>query len=296
VSRYHHVNAMKAERFSVQAACAAAEVSTSAYYEWKKKGSSGPSAQQRSEAVMLSEIREIHAVMDESYGSPRITRELRRRGRRVNHKRIERLMRCHDIVGVTPRRRVRTTIHGEDSPPFPDLVERRFAPGAPDIAWCGDITYIPTDEGWLYLSSVLDLGSRRLVGWQMDEHMATSLVARALHQAVELRGSACGVIFHSDRGSQYLGQPYRDLCTSFGIRQSVGRVATCFDNSVAESFWSSLKRELVHRYRFSTRAQAKTAINIWIKRYNAVRLHSSLDYVPPIEWELNYRAQQLQAA
>ena len=104
------------------------------------------------------------------------------------------------------------------------------------------------------------------------------------------------MIFHSDRGSQYLGQEYRDLCKLFGIRQSAGRVATCFDNSVAESFWSSLKRELVHRYRFSTRAQAKAAINFWIKRYNAVRLHSSLDYVPPIEWELRYRLTQLQAA
>lgn len=296
MSRYHHVNAMKAARFSVKAACDAAEVSTSGYYEWKNKGSKSPSAAERFGVILLAEIREIHAAMGETYGSPRVTRELRRRGRRVNHKRIERLMRRHDIVGATPRRRVRTTIPAKDAPPFADLVERRFAPGAPDVAWCGDITYIPTDEGWLYLSSVLDLGSRRLVGWQMDEHMATSLVAGALQQAVELRGGVRDVIFHSDRGSQYLGQPYRDLCTSFGIRQSVGRVATCFDNSVAESFWSSLKRELVHRYRFSTRAQAKTAINIWIKRYNAVRLHSSLDYVPPIEWELNYRRQQLQAA
>lgn len=297
MSRYHHVNAMKAERFSVKAACDAAEVSTSAYYEWKNKGSKGPSAQQRSEAILLSEIREIHAGINESYGSPRMTRELRRRGRRVNRKRVERLMHHHDIVGVTPRRRVRSTIHGEDAPPFPDLVERRFAPGAPDFAWCGDITYIPTDEGWLYLSSVLDLGSRHLVGWQMDEHMATSLVANALRQAVELRGSARGVIFHSDRGSQTSRSALPGslhLVRHPPVRGTRGDVPIY--NSIAESFWSSLKRELVHRYRFSTRAQAKTAINIWIKRYNAVRLHSSLDYVPPIEWELNYRRQQQQAA
>jgi putative transposase len=239
---------------------------------------------------------ERHNELDKTYGSPRMTSELRRRGHRVNHKRIERLMRAHDVVAISERRRVRTTIPAENAPPLPDLVERRFAPGAPDVAWAGDITYIPTDEGWLYLSSVLDLGSRRLIGWQMDDNMATPLVATALDRAVELRGGGRGVIFHSDRGSQYLGRTYRDLCDHHGVRQSAGRVATCFDNSVAEAFWSSLKRELVHRFRFATRAQAKVAIEAWIRRYNAVRLHSSLGYVPPIEWELNYRRQQMSQA
>jgi transposase InsO family protein len=249
------------------------------------------------ENELLGEIREIYTDSDENYGSPRVTRELRSRGRPVNHKRVERLMHLHELVGITERRRVRTTIPAEDTPPLPDLVERHFAPGEPDVAWAGDITYIPTGEGWLYLSSVLDLGSRRLIGWKMDYNMATPLVADALEAAVHLRGGARGVIFHSDRGSQqYLSGTYRDLCTSYGIAQSAGRVATCFDNAVAEAFWSSLKRELVHRYRFATRDQAKAAITAWIKRYNAVRLHSSLDYISPIEWELNYYRQQLQAA
>jgi transposase InsO family protein len=295
--RYHHVDAMKAEGFPVRAACAASEISSSSYYEWKGHEARGPSSAEQAERELLAEIREIHADLDQSYGSPRVHRELRRRGRRVNHKRVERLMRVHDVVGITERRKVRTTIPAEDAPPLPDLVGRRFAPGAPDVAWAGDITYIATNEGWLYLSSVLDLGSRRLLGWSMDDNMATSLVADALSDAVRVRGgNVTGVIFHSDRGSQYLSEKYRALCDSHGIRQSAGRVATCFDNSVAESFWSSLKRELVHRYRFATRAEAKAAVTAWIHRYNAVRLHSSLDYVPPIEWELSYRRQQPQAA
>jgi transposase InsO family protein len=260
------------------------------------EGEARPTEAERAEVELVEEICAIHAELDKSYGSPRITRELRRRGRLVNHKRVERLMARHDVVGLTERRRVRTTIPAEDAPPLPDLLERRFAPGAPDVAWAGDITYVPTDEGWCYLSSVLDLGSRRLLGWEMDDSMATPLVADALSKAIALRGGVRGVIFHSDRGSQYLSGTYRDLCAHHGIAQSAGRVATCFDNSVAEAFWSSLKRELVHRFRFATRTQAKAAIEGWIRRYNAVRLHSSLGYLPPIEWELNYRRSQLQQA
>ena len=296
MSRYRHVSAMKAEGFPVQAACEAAEISTSAYYEWLHR-STGPTEGELDEAYLTNQIRDIHAGTDATYGSPRVTEELRRQGYCANHKRIERLMREHEIVGVTERRRVRTTVQAEDAPPLPDLVEQRFAPGAPDVAWAGDITYIPTGEGWLYLASTLDLGSRRLLGWAMDDTMATALVSAALTMAVALRGgNVRGVIFHSDRGSQYLSDRYRDLCDGLGIRQSAGRVATCFDNSVAEAFWSSLKRELVHRYRFATRAEAKAAITAWIHRYNNVRLHSTLGYVPPMEWELNYRLTELQAA
>jgi putative transposase len=296
VSRYRHVSAMKAEGFPVPAACEAAEISTSAYYEWLHR-STGPTEWELDEAYLTNQIRNIHTEGDATYGSPRVTEELRRRGHCANHKRIERLMRAHDIVGITERRRVRTTIQAEDAPPLPDLVEQRFAPGEPDVAWAGDITYIPTGEGWLYLASTLDLGSRRLLGWAMDDTMATALVAAALTMAVARRGgNVHGVIFHSDRGSQYLSDRYRDLCDGLGIRQSAGQVATCFDNSVAEAFWSSLKRELVHRYRFATRAEAKAAITAWIHRYNNVRLHSTLGYVPPMEWELNYRLTELQAA
>jgi transposase InsO family protein len=297
VSRYRFVSTMKAEGFPVDAACQAAEVSTSAYYEWLQRAA-GPTAAELEEAYLVNHIRDIHADSDATYGSPRVTGELRRRGYCVNHKRTERLMSENAIVGITPRRRTpRTTMQAEGAPPLPDLVNQDFAPGEPDQRWAGDITYIGTDEGWLYLASVLDLGSRRLVGWAMDETMPTALVADALRQATELRGGDIrGVIFHSDRGSQYLSAEYRELCDKLGVRQSAGRVATCFDNSAAESFWSSLKRELVHRYRFATRADAMAAINAWIRRYNNVRLHSTLGYVPPIEWELRYRLTQQQAA
>jgi transposase InsO family protein len=297
VSRYRFVSTMKAEGFPIDAACNVAEVSTSAYYEWLHRAA-GPRDAELDEAYLINQIRDIHADSDSTYGSPRVNAALRRRGYCVNHKRTERLMAENAIVGVTPRRRSpRTTMAAEGAPPLPDLVNQDFAPGEPDRRWAGDITYIGTDEGWLYLASVLDLGSRRLVGWAMDQTMPTGLVAEALRRAVDLRGGdITGVIFHSDRGSQYLSAEYRELCDKLGVRQSAGRVATCFDNSAAESFSSSLKRELVHRYRFATRAEAMAAIAVWIRRYNNVRLHSTIGYVPPIEWELHYRLTQQQAA
>ncbi len=161
----------------------------------------------------------------------------------------------------------------------------------------GDITYVATGEGWLYLASVLDLGSRRLLGYSMAEHMRTELVVDALTMAAGARGGATnGVIFHGDRGSQYLSRDYRQLVNDLGMDQSVGRTGVCWDNSVAESFWSSLKRELVQRYRFPDRASARRAIFAWMNRYYRLRLHSSLGYVPPVEWEHNYRRHQADLA
>jgi len=237
VSRYRFVSTMKAEGHPIDAACAAAEVSTSAYYDWLGRPS-GPTEAELDEAYLISHIKDIHAESDSTYSSPRVTEELRRRGYCVNHKSAERLMAANAIVGVMPRRKApRTTMAAEGAPPLPDLVNRDFAPGEPDQRWCGDITYIGTDEGWLYLASVLDLGSRRLVGWSMDDTMPTGLVADALRRAADLRGGdISGVIFHSDRGSQYLSAEYRGLCDRLGVRQSAGRVATCFDNGAAESF------------------------------------------------------------
>ena len=180
---------------------------------------------------------------------------------------------------------------------MPDLIGRRFAPAAPDVAWCGDITYVPTGEGWLYVASVLDLGSRRLVGYSMAAHMRTELVADALEMAAAARGDrTAGIIFHGDRGSQYMSSDYRELIAELDMVQSVGRTGVCWDNAVAESFWSSLKREVVHRYRFATRADARRAIFAWINRYNQHRLHSSLGYLPPIEWEQLYRQAQADQA
>jgi len=297
VSRYRFVSTMKAEGFAVRAACEAAEVSTSAYYAWLAT-SSGPTDTEWAEAKLVNEIVDIHRDSAATYGSPRVTAALRRRGFCVNHKHTERLMAVHGIVGLTMRKKgPRTTLQAEGAPPLPDLVGQDFRPGPPGERYCGDITYVPTGEGWLYVASVLDLGSRRLCGWAMDETMPAGLVGRALEQAAELRGGdLTGALFHADRGSQYLSREYRELCCRLGVRQSAGRVATCFDNSAAESFWSTLKRELIHRFRFATRADAKAAIEAWIRRYNNVRLHSTLKYVPPIEWELHYRLTDTQAA
>lgn len=258
MTRYHHVDAMKAEGFPVAAACTAAEVSTSAYYEWRDR-QAVPSEAAIVEADLVERIKLVHRDSDGTYGAPRVTAELARRGYCANHKRIERLMALHGIAGVTARRRVRTTIPAKDAPPLPDLVGQDFAPGEPNRRYCGDITYVATGEGWCYLASVLDLGSRRLAGFAIADHMRSELVATALSMAAELRDGLAGAVFHSDRGSQYLSADYAALCERLGVARSAGRVATCFDNSAAESFWSSLKRELVHRYRFATRAEVTAA-------------------------------------
>jgi len=293
VTRYWWVAARKAEGFPITTACQTARVSRQAFGDWRAHHKAGPTDAERAEADLVEQIRRVHADFDGAYGEPRVTAELARRGRVVNHKRVERLMRAHGIVGVHKAARVRTTIPAEDAPPLPDLIGRRFAPGRPDAAWVGDITYIPTGQGWLYLASVLDLGSRRLLGYSMADHMRTSLVADALRMAAGARGGAtAGIVFHGDRGSQYLSGEYRRLVRDLGMSQSVGRTGVCWDNSVAEAFWSSLKRELVHRYRFPDRAAARRAIFAWINCYNHRRLHSSLGYQPPAEWEQRYRQPQ----
>jgi putative transposase len=297
VSRYRHVSAMKAEGFPIEAACEAAEVSTSAYYEWLDR-SAGPTDAEWDEALLVDEMLEIHAGLDDTYGSPRMTDELKRRGYEVNHKRVERLMVTHGIVAKDGRRKkVRTTIPDVTAPPLPDLVGRAFAPGAPGERTCGDITYVPTAEGWLYLADVLDIGSRRVIGYSMAEHMRSELVEAALDMAVVTRdGRVAGMVFHHDRGAQYMGRDFRALCAKHKVAQSVGRIGSSQDNAVAESFWATLKRELVSRCRFASRAEARRAIIIWINHYNATRLHSTIGNVPPIEWELRYAHRDLLAA
>jgi len=290
VSRYHWIGAMKVEGYDVVAACRVAKVSTSAYYDFTRRLAEGPSETSWTEALIVNEIYDVHRDLDDTYGSPRITDELRRRGYCVNHKRTERLMAKNGIYAKDARRKKhRTTISDVTAPPLPDLVNRDFSVGEPGLRTCGDITYIPTDEGWLYLADVLDLGSRRIVGYQMADRMPVELVAGAMEMAIATRGGFVDhMIFHHDRGSQYMSREFRLLCSSHGIKQSVGRTGSCHDNSPAESLWASLKRELVSRYRFESRAQARRAIIIWINHYNSVRLHSSLGNVPPIEWELQY--------
>ena len=290
MTRYKWIAARRAEGFPIKVACKVAEVSRQAFHDWRAKRAAGPTDAEVADAALVAAMREIQVDFDDTYGQPRMTPELHERGFEVNHKRVERLMRAHGIVGVHKPAKVRTTIPAEDNPPMPDLIGRRFDPGKPDVAWVGDITYIATGEGWLYLASVLDLGSRRWLGYSMADHMRTELVADALDMAVATRnGHVKRTIFHGDRGSQYMSADYRKLVTGHGMRQSVGRTGVCWDNAVAEAAWSSLKRELVHRYRFATRADARRAIFAWINRYNSRRRHSTLGYIAPIAWEQQYR-------
>jgi putative transposase len=289
VTRYKWFAARKAEGFPITVACKIAEVSRQAFNDWRARQAAPPTDADRADTELVAAMLDIHVEFDGTYGQPRMTPELRARGFCVNHKRVERLMQVHGIVGVHKPAKVRTTIPADDNPPMPDLIGRRFDPGAPDVAWVGDITYIPTGEGWLYLASVLDLGSRRWLGYSMADHMRSELVSDALNMAVATRGGLVkDCIFHGDRGAQYMSGDYRKLVVGHKMVQSVGRTGVCWDNSVAESAWSSLKRELVHRYRFATRAEARRAIFAWINRYNSRRRHSTLGYIAPIAWEQTY--------
>jgi len=291
VSRYECVADQEAAGFPVTAACAAAEVSTSGFYDWRAREAAGPTERQVAEAQLVELMREIFDASDGNYGVPRMHAELRRSGLKVNKKRVHRLMRTHGMAGRCRRRTCRTTFPGADGYFIPDLVGRRFAPGAPDAAWVQDITYIATGEGWLFLASVLDLGSRRLLGYSMAEHMRTELVLDALGMAIAARGgdqAVAGIISHADRGTQYTSNDYLAYCHDHHLRPSVGQTGVCWDNAVAESFWESLKRECVQGRVFATRAEARRAIFKWINWYNTSRLHSTLGDVPPLEWEQQY--------
>jgi transposase InsO family protein len=287
VSRYRCVDAQKAAGFPVAAACQAAGVTRSAYYAWTAGATQAASERRREEVRLVGEVRRIHARSRGAYGSPRVTAELRQRGWRTNHKRVERLMRIHGIVGHRPRRRRSLTKQDTAAAPAPDLLGRLFDPDQPDVAWCGDVTWIPTDEGWLYLASVIDLASRHLLGYSMGTHHDAALVCDALDAAVATRGRARmpDTIFHTDRGAEYTSAACIADCQRLGLRRSMGRTGSCLDNAVAESWFASLKVELVHRQHYRTRAEARTAIFRWIAWYNRFRLHSTNGYLSPIEWE-----------
>ena len=290
MTRYRWVAARKAEGFPTALCCEVARVSRQAFYDWSAGCAAGPTGRERAEAALVAEIREIHAGSDGTYGSPRVTAELRDRGHRVNHKRVERLMRAHNIAGVRPRRPKRTTTPARSKPKLPDLLCRDFSTGAPDRAWCSDITYIPTREGWLYLAVVLDVGSRRLLGYAMSGRIDTRLVQDALDMAGHTRGGrTTGIVLHSDHGSQYLSAKLRNTANGWGLAQSAGRVGSSADNAVAEAFFSSLKRELVNRRRYPDRATARRSVFEWLARYNTTRRHTSLDCLTPDQHEHHYR-------
>jgi putative transposase len=285
VTRYRCVDAQKAEGFAVTAACEVVGVSRSAYYAWAAERDQGPSQRELRDARLLAEIRTIHGEHPD-YGSPRMTVELERRGEPANHKKVEEMMAAHGIVARRHRRRRNLTKADKNAPVIPDLVGRLFDPDDIDVTWVGDVTCVPTDEGWLYLASVIDLGSRRLLGYSMSERPDTAHVINAVEMAVAARGRTKmpGTIFHSDRGSTYTSARYRQTCERLGLRQSVGRTGSCLDNAVAEAWFASLKKELGRKH-FTTRAQARRAIFAWVNYYNFSRLHSACRYRPPAEYE-----------
>jgi putative transposase len=269
--------------------CKAVGVTRQGFYAWQRRALS---ARDQADAVLSVQIADIHEQSLETYGAPRIHAELALgRGIRVGRKRVARLMRSLGVEGVSRRRgRRSTTTRDERAVPADDLVGRRFTAAAPDRLWLADITYIPTHEGWLYLAGVVDAFSRRCVGWSMSETLHSDLVLDAISMAVTRRRPKPGVVHHSDRGSQYTSIAFGQRLREAGITASMGRRGDCYDNAVAESFWSTIKGELIHRRGpFASRDAARLAVFHYIEAfYNPLRRHSTLGYLSPNEYETVY--------
>jgi putative transposase len=258
-------------------------VTRGGYYAWRSRT---PSQRSAEEQRIVEQIQVIQAEVKDRYGSPRVHRELQGRGIRVGHNRVARLMRLKGL-GAKRRKRYRSTTDSAHALPVAEnLVNRRFEVPVANRVWVSDLTYIPTAEGWLYLCTILDLHSRRVVGWSMSSGMTSDLVVQALVMAVLLRRPPKGLIFHSDRGSQYCSHVFRRWAARYGIRQSMSRKGDCWDNAPAESFFKTLKAELYGHQAFRTRQEARTVIFEYIEVfYNRIRLHSSLGYQSPADFE-----------
>ena len=261
------------------------QVSRSGFYAWYKRAES---ARARSDRALLIDIKAAHHVSRGVYGSPRVHRELLAQGHTVGRDRVARVMRENGLRGKRKRRFRNTTQSNHRHPVAPNVLEREFTVEQPNTAWVGDITYVWTLEGWLYLAVIIDLYSRRVVGWAMSNRIDQALTLRALRMALNACEPGAGLIHHTDRGSQYAANDYRKLLNARGITCSMSRKGNCWDNAVAESFFATLKVEFVHETLFHTRAQATREIFEYIEVfYNRVRRHSSLDYVSPMEFERN---------
>ena len=263
--------------------CEALEVSASGYYAWAARADSPAECRRRE---LARAIEAIHADVRQRYGSPRMTAESNARGHACSENMVAELMRARGIRAKSSRRFVRTTDSRHRLPVADNRLDRAFDPSGPDEAWCADITYIPTRQGWLYLAVVEDLFSRRIVGWSMDETMTSRLVVDALSMALARRRPGAGLLAHSDRGSQYASERYQRLLTAGGIARSMSGVGQCRDNAPVESFFGSLKRELGMDALYPTRDQARAEIFAYLEGfYNLLRRHSSLGYVSPDEFE-----------
>ena len=285
---YPFIEAEKSQRRNVKRACELMKVSRSAYYAARD---GRPSQRAARDAELSARVTVVHGESKGRYGSPRVHAQLRAQGKKHSRKRVARLMRAQGLQGRAAKRWKKTTIADPAAAARADRIRRDFTADASkfDTRWCGDITYIPTWEGWLYLATVIDIASRRVVGYAMADHLRTELIAGALSNAVAARGPEPGVIFHSDRGCQYTSAAYAALADECEVTLSVGRTGQCWDNALAESFFSSLKAELVDTRAWPTRAGARRAVVEYIAWYNGTRLHSSLGYQSPADYENNHR-------
>ena len=275
------------QSFPVGFMCDQLGVSRSGYYAWR---AGVPSARARDDAALSVLIRRLHARGRGNPGVRRIRAGLAALGHRLSHKRVWRLMKAADLQGRHPKAWKRTTIAGQRPVGAPDLIGRDFTAAGPNQRWCGDITYVKTWDGWAYTATVIDLYSRAVVGWAVGDHMRTSLVTQALDMALAARRPTGPVIFHSDRGTQYTSTEFDRYCRKKKVRRSLGRTGTCFDNAVAESFFATYKKELIHTRPWPTLTALKKATFDWVETYyNTTRRHSTLGYLTPREYELGYR-------
>jgi putative transposase len=274
--------------------CRVLEVSPAGYYAWRARK---PSQRAEENKRLVEQIKAAHVESRGIYGSPKIHRKLRRDGYRVNHKRVARLMKAEGLQAKRVKKSRRTTDSGHSLPVAENVLARDFKAMRPDEVWTSDITYIWTQEGWLYLVVFLDLYSRLVVGWAVSESLEAGFVERAFLQGQSRRGLAVSPLVHSDRGSQYASDSFRERLSAWGCRQSMSRRGNCWDNAVTESFFGNLKSELVHHERFATRQEAKDKLFDYIEVfYNRSRIHSASEYFAPAEYEALYWAQLKQAA
>jgi putative transposase len=289
-TKYAVISASR-DAYDLSVMCTALDVSLSGYHAAQRRA---PSARATADEALRLAVRTMHAASRRRYGAPRIQHALRTAGTRVATKRVARLMRADGLVARRPRRAVRTTMASPSAPSAPNLLARQFAvpvPAGLDRVWVSDITYVPTRAGWLFLAVVLDLASRRVVGWAMRDTLEEVLVLDALQMALTQRRPAVGLLHHSDRGSQYAGGAYRALLATRGIACSMSRKGNCWDNAVAESFFATLEHELLADADFASRHAAQRAIfefiEVW---YNRERLHSTLGYLSPVQYEAAHAA------